>query len=206
MDCGISTRASVARVLIVHPYVSSYLWVKKWKLKLIFHLCNNCALHDVMVYYKTKNIYHVLNTGQYFIKLSAWKYIYISKLLWMNSTGCNSYIAACSRLQYSKTFTWQIFRRNMNMFLKFQSFLHTDMTQVVEILLHVRQGPTRSQGSDSSYRYRKSHCGDKTVVRSSYLHNGISYTGEMTSLYWIRALVISSHDIDYVEPNSVPTH
>ena len=36
----------------------------------------------------------------------------------------------------------------------------------------------------SSYQYRKSHCGDKTVVRSSYLHNG------MTSLYWIRALII----------------
>ena len=39
----------------------------------------------------------------------------------------------------------------------------------------------------SSYRYRKSLCGDKTVVRSSYLHNGISYTGKMSSLYWIRA-------------------
>ena len=39
----------------------------------------------------------------------------------------------------------------------------------------------------SSYQYRKSHCGDKTVLRSSYLHNGISYTGKMTSLYWIRA-------------------
>ena len=37
----------------------------------------------------------------------------------------------------------------------------------------------------SSYQYRKSHCGDKTVVRSSYLHNGISYTGKMSSLYWI---------------------
>ena len=34
-----------------------------------------------------------------------------------------------------------------------------------------------------SYQYRKSHCGDKTVVRSSYLHNGISYTGKMTFLY-----------------------
>ena len=27
----------------------------------------------------------------------------------------------------------------------------------------------------SSYQFRKSHCGDKTVVRSSHLHNGISY-------------------------------
>ena len=39
----------------------------------------------------------------------------------------------------------------------------------------------------SSYQYRKSHCGDKTVVRASYLHNGISYTVKMSSLYWIRA-------------------
>ena len=37
-----------------------------------------------------------------------------------------------------------------------------------------------------SYQYMKSHCGDKTVVRSSYLHNGISYTGKTASLYWIR--------------------
>ena len=39
-----------------------------------------------------------------------------------------------------------------------------------------------------SYQYRKSHCGDKTMLRPSYLHNAISYTGKMTSLYWIRAL------------------
>ena len=38
----------------------------------------------------------------------------------------------------------------------------------------------------SSYQYRKSHCGDKTVVRSFYLHNGISYIGKMASLYWFR--------------------
>ena len=42
----------------------------------------------------------------------------------------------------------------------------------------------------SSYLYRKSHCGDKTVVRSSYLHNGNSYTGKMASLYWFSPLVI----------------
>ena len=41
----------------------------------------------------------------------------------------------------------------------------------------------------SSYQYRKSHCGDKTVVRSSYLHNGIFYTGKMASLYWINPQV-----------------
>ena len=39
----------------------------------------------------------------------------------------------------------------------------------------------------SSCRYRKSHCGDKTISRPSYLHNGISYTGKVSSLYWIGA-------------------
>ena len=34
-----------------------------------------------------------------------------------------------------------------------------------------------------SYQYRNSHCGDKTILRPSYLHNGISYTGKMTSLF-----------------------
>ena len=41
----------------------------------------------------------------------------------------------------------------------------------------------------SSYQYIKSHCGDKTIWRPSYLHNGISYTGKMISLYWITDLV-----------------
>ena len=30
------------------------------------------------------------------------------------------------------------------------------------------------------------------VARSSYLHNRISYTGKMTSLYWIRAQVTNA--------------
>ena len=40
-----------------------------------------------------------------------------------------------------------------------------------------------------SYQYRKSHCGDKTILWPSYLHNGISYVGNMTFLNYIRALV-----------------
>ena len=43
----------------------------------------------------------------------------------------------------------------------------------------------------TSYQYRKSHCGDKTILRPSYLHNGISYTGKTTFLCWIWALVYS---------------
>ena len=34
-----------------------------------------------------------------------------------------------------------------------------------------------------SYQYRKPHCGDKTILRPSYLHNGISYAGKTASLY-----------------------
>ena len=42
----------------------------------------------------------------------------------------------------------------------------------------------------SSYQHRNSHCRDKTILRPSYLHNGISYTGKMTSLYWISPLAL----------------
>ena len=38
-------------------------------------------------------------------------------------------------------------------------------------------------------QYKDVHCGDKTVVRSSYLHNEISHTSKMLSLYWIGAEV-----------------
>ena len=37
-----------------------------------------------------------------------------------------------------------------------------------------------------SYQCRKSHCGDKTIIRLSYLHKGITYMGKMASWYWIR--------------------
>ena len=69
---------------------------------------------------------------------------------------------------------------------------------------HAMVGTCRCQGplfniKMSSYLYRKSHCGDKTVVRSSYLHNGISYTGKMSSLYWTGAhwWALLAEDISY---------
>ena len=45
----------------------------------------------------------------------------------------------------------------------------------------------------TSHQYRKSHCGDKTILRPSYLHNGISYTGKTISLYWIGAKNVCKH-------------
>ena len=50
----------------------------------------------------------------------------------------------------------------------------------------------------TSYQDRKSHCGDKTILRPSYLHNGTSYTGKMTSLYWIRAQGTRNHTWKYL--------
>ena len=49
----------------------------------------------------------------------------------------------------------------------------------------------------SSYQYRKSHCGDKTVVRSSYLHSGIFYTGKVASLYRFSPQGICNHHADF---------
>ena len=46
------------------------------------------------------------------------------------------------------------------------------------------------------YQYRKSHCGDKTVEMSFYLHSESSCTGKMTSWYWIRAQYICSRQIE----------
>ena len=64
-----------------------------------------------------------------------------------------------------------------------------------------RSGP-RFNIKMTSYQYRKSHCGDKTILRPSYLHNGISYTGKTTSLYWIRAQVRLYSHVVYKE-NSI---
>ena len=36
--------------------------------------------------------------------------------------------------------------------------------------------------------YRNSHCGDKTILRLSYFHYGISCTSKTTSVYWISTL------------------
>ena len=46
----------------------------------------------------------------------------------------------------------------------------------------------------SSYQYRKSHCGHKTFVKSSYLHSGIS------SLYWINTQVFVLHGESFTLP------
>ena len=77
--------------------------------------------------------------------------------------------------------------------------------KALHLLLEISTGPWFNIKM-SSYQYRKSHCGDKMVIRSSYLHNGISYTGKISSLYWIGALVTfgffshrASNEVQYIQ-------
>ena len=70
-------------------------------------------------------------------------------------------------------------------------FVDIKILWAIVILCHRRQGPGPWFNINiSSYQYRNSHCGDKTVIRSSYLHNGISYTGKMTIFLLNRPHVI----------------
>ena len=107
----------------------------------------------------------------------------------LNKVQCLRYrdVMDCSKVLFdgSRLDLWQL---NSQLSLSWPSTLQFDLGNK---LGHVNTipGPWFNIKM-SSYQYRKSHCGDKTVVRSSYLHNGISYTGKMTSLYWIRALGI----------------
>ena len=68
----------------------------------------------------------------------------------------------------------------------YAEFSHQPMTRFlgcyVKFIFEKWPGP-RFNIKMTSYQYRKSHCGDKMILWPSYLHNGISYTGKMTSLY-----------------------
>ena len=60
----------------------------------------------------------------------------------------------------------------MNMYLQFLSFLHTGMTQEVEILSHGRQGPTGTYRKISNIRRTKSqNLNDSHLVLKSSLPN-----------------------------------
>ena len=95
------------------------------------------------------------------------------------------------RFNITKTSHWKILKSLTKSVVRVFSLLW-NLTGVLAALL-LRHMPTFKAIPGpwfnikmSSYQHKKSHCGDKTVERSSYLHNGISYTGKI-SLYWIGA-------------------
>ena len=83
-------------------------------------------------------------------------------------------------------------------------FCRNSQNQIFDdgVPIHEVQTGPRFNIKTSSFQYRKSHCGEKTVVRSSYLHNGISYTGKMSFLYWIGPLVFVISAVACVETAS----
>ena len=84
---------------------------------------------------------------------------------------------------------WVYFRVHECVFVISIISLYWEAIMTTKLGSHICMGPGPwCNIKMTSYQYRKSHCGDKTILRPSYLHNGISYTGNMTSLYWIRVL------------------
>ena len=108
----------------------------------------------------------------------------------MASNVCSTTTVPCS------VFAWKIFSNHIKSTI-FSNWIHPiktlgDVQSLCLSVSFVRAQLLPDPGAwfnikMTSYQYRKSHCGDKTILRPSYLHNGISYTGKTASLYWIRA-------------------
>ena len=117
----------------------------------------------------------------------------ISKIDW-----CDSILTGQNNVEY-----WNDLLQLMLMWVSWRNLSSLDQSATSSSLKYMtdKQAPTGGvrfiAGTGpwfnikmSSYQYRKSYCGDKTILRPSYLHNGISYTGKTTSLYWIGALML----------------
>ena len=84
-----------------------------------------------------------------------------------------------NKIQSTPVSWWGHLKGHQDLLCQMRSFTAgTDQTTRVLIQYKIKM---------SSYYYRKSNCGDKTFVRSSYLHNGTSYASKMSSLYCIGA-------------------
>ena len=106
-------------------------------------------------------------------------------LLWLNDARLRH--RSWTKLAQASFFAWRddaIPCANVNTALLRYCGIHLRVQQDSGLWFNIKM---------SSYQDRKFHCGDKTVVISSYLHNAISYTGKMTSLYWIRVQVTVLH-------------
>ena len=93
--------------------------------------------------------------------------------------------------------TWNIVKHSVtcNIYIYIYIYIHIlkDWSTGTGAIVWLKQHHRRSPGGwfnikMTSYQYRKSHCGDKTILRPSYLHSWISYTDKISSLYCIMAL------------------
>ena len=120
--------------------------------------------------------------------------VHVTKLIeaeWVHIDGlvqdCSNSIANALELLHSCTKPWICHHESCS----------TSVQRQAIIWIEVYKNLQMSSGGGfnikmPSYQYRKSHYGGKKILWPSYLHNGISYTGKMTSSYWIRALPLCS--------------
>ena len=107
-------------------------------------------------------------------KTVGWNYLSIPKLQRCNYNECNYLPMLGLKLMHvSKRNPWYNFFANVS-----------------TGCIHILQGLDLIQYKMSSCQYWKSHCGDKTVERSFYLHNGIPYTAKMASLHWTSHMIV----------------
>ena len=97
------------------------------------------------------------------------------------------------------TISWLFYSLTWHLYVSVYhlSFIYVCFCHICYWLSQAWQSRGLIQYKMPSYQYRKSHCGDKMILRSFYLHNGISYTGKTTSLYWIRAHLIMNFVIPF---------
>ena len=116
---------------------------------------------------------------------------------WTNDYQIQCHIYASPGLIELTLIWWIVLRKHTKTFVF--SFIIFRWHRLLK-LFHILDKYRKSHCGDKtilrpSYLHnRKSHCGDKTILRPSYLHNGISYTGKTTSLYWIRTLFILNNN------------
>ena len=64
-----------------------------------------------------------------------------------------------------------------------------NVNQIEMLKSHIDYCRAQIQYKDDILPVKEIPYGNRTIWRQSYLHDGISYTGKITSLYWIRALI-----------------
>ena len=99
---------------------------------------------------------------------------------WKRNQNVSRHLAACQLPQLEQVWKFSVSRDLQGLNCQIMQMLLIDICGISLIYYRLEAGP-RFDINMSSCRYRKSHCGDKTVVRSSYLHNGISYIGKVSS-------------------------
>ena len=158
-----------------HHYI-----IQKLTSKTSVQMAINLRLHKLYVWY-LENSMNNLNTLDDLIKLTAAK----SKMPYCYAEGfMQSYLVSGTSsiyMQESSPCVWTYEKKEWD----------SSIQQINALLPQWHAFCTNPLISGpwfnikvSSYQYRKSYCGDKTILWLAYLHNGISYTDKTAYLYW----------------------